>query len=160
MNRYVMVGVGVVALLAAGCQEGRPVDIRLHAENTTGFEFLNLELKELKVFQGEKQLQVKLGGRVEGLLTPGNSPLLGTVRVPEEATEIRVEVRLDDYGAFVSGSEAGYVRVKGAPITFTSPVKALQQRNHVVMHLDVARSLGLTDRSEERVFVPNLNIRY
>jgi len=161
MNRYVMVGVGLLAMLAAGCQDGgKPVEIRLHAENTAGYEFLELGIQDLRVFMGDKELQVVRGGRLGDLLNPDSSPLLGTVRIPDTAAEVRVLVRLDDYGAFATGASAGYVRVKDSPITFTSPVKAMRQRDHVVVHLDVARSLALTSRDEERAFIPNLNVRY
>lgn len=85
--------------------------------------------------------------------------LLGRVRVPPDADSVDFTVRFDDAGGYESRLGNGMVDSRLAVVSWKAPVAWLRTNGHVVIDLDLQRSLVATG-PETRRLIPAATIRY
>lgn len=141
-------------------EQGLQASIMVRGENLNGVDSLYVTARDLRVFAGDQELAVtNRGTRVMNLTRLDHAWTLGKVIVPEGVENLRVEVTLDDYGAFVRNSATGDVDTRGTPIVFDVTTAGLSMNGHAVIHLDVAKSLMWTS-GRSMMLIPELSVRY
>ncbi|HZN95235.1 MAG TPA: hypothetical protein VFB81_21135 [Myxococcales bacterium] len=84
--------------------------------------------------------------------------LLARVRVPEGAPDVDFSVLFDDAGGYESAGGNGWVESRGMAIAWRAPVGWLQRNGHVVIHMDLGRSLVPHEGAMR--LIPNAVINY
>jgi hypothetical protein len=141
--------------------QGDIAELRIRSENTGDFHFLELAVREVRVLTDNGPLPTRLAKQAPDYLIADHSPLVAQLGIPEGISTFQVEVTFDDFGSFETGQAEGFIDARGAPLTFTADRAALFEAGHVVVHLDIQRSLPVMGAdAERRVLLPNLNVRY
>jgi hypothetical protein len=85
--------------------------------------------------------------------------LVGQLRVPEGVAAVDLSVQFDDAGGYESRLGNGMVDSRQAVVSWHAPVAWLRTNGHVVIDLDLQRSL-VAIGGETRRLIPAATIRY
>jgi hypothetical protein len=133
--------------------------LRLLGTNAGDLEHLFLAARDLEVTAAGARVFVEPGDAIFDLAETSNAFLAGRFDVPEGVESLHIKLWLDDFGAFESAGGSGEVAARGAPIELDAPVASLDPRKHVVLQLDLGRSLAVRG-PEARVLVPAMTVAY
>lgn len=128
-------------------------EIRLRGINAAGYSAVLVELKDLRVTAGDRELEVGVGQTKIDLADPDQGWVLGSVEVPVSAKAIDVSLTLDDFGGYEGVAGAGELDARSVPIRFSAPMSLVDDHGKVTVQLDVRRSL-LPVAPERAVLLP------
>ncbi|MFL5432624.1 MAG: hypothetical protein ACJ79M_23630, partial [Myxococcales bacterium] len=145
---------------STGTQGGtadRGFEVRLRGVDVGDLESLLLRVKAVEVRANGMVLANTLMTSQMDLTTVAQAFLLTTFRAPAGVQEVEVRVALDS--AMVStGTQTLDVDLGCEVVRVNAKVKLLQQRNHAVIFLDLARSLAKAGTA--MAFAPHLQLVY
>jgi len=145
---------------STGTQGGttdRAFEVRLRGVDVGDLESLLLRVKAVEVRANGMVLANTLMTSQMDLTTVAQAFLLTTFRAPAGVEEVEVRVALDS--AMVStGTQTLDVDLGCEVVRVNAKVKLLQQRNHAVIFLDLARSLAKAGTA--MAFAPHLQLVY
>ncbi|MFL5394052.1 MAG: hypothetical protein ACJ79G_14560 [Myxococcales bacterium] len=145
---------------STGTQGGtadRAFEVRLRGVDTGDLESLLLRVKAVEVRANGMVLANTLMTSQMDLTTVAQAFLLTTFRAPAGVEEVEIRVALDS--AMVStGTQTLDVDLGCEVVRVNAKVKLLQQRNHAVIFLDLARSLAKAGTA--MAFAPHLQLVY
>jgi len=150
-------GVGVDPGAMAG--ETTPVEVRIRGENRGDYNALLLRIRGLEARVNGQPLQVTPGLPVVDLANDQQAWLVGTFNVPLSVGAVDLSLQLDDFGGFERATSADWFDSRLPPIRVTSPVKLLAERGHVVLHVDVQRSV-MKRAGRPTVLLPAIAVHY
>ncbi|MFL5360127.1 MAG: hypothetical protein ACJ78U_04105 [Myxococcales bacterium] len=145
---------------STGTQGGtadRAFEVRLRGVDIGDLESLLLRVKAVEVRANGMVLANTLMTSQMDLTTVAQAFLLTTFRAPAGVEEVEIRVALDS--AMVStGTQTLDVDLGCEVVRVNAKVKLLQQRNHAVIFLDLARSLAKAGTA--MAFAPHLQLVY
>jgi hypothetical protein len=149
--------------LLAGCRSAPAeptalvAEVRLLGRNAAGYDAVLVEVKDLLVTSGARQLPVTPGQTRIDLTRPEEAWLVGTVAIPQGVDPIHVALRLDDFGGYQTTQAAGSIDARTAPIELDVARAELAGRKMATVRLDVGASL--IDAGEgTRLLLPRLDL--
>jgi len=141
--------------------EGDRAELRFRSENSGGFQFLELAIKEIRMVADGREVPVRLMAGSPDYLAPNHAPLVAELGLPTGAQAFQVEVVFDDFGAFETDTSQGFIDARIAPLSFEGTRDDLFTAGHAVVHLDLQRSLAEDSAApEQRLLLPNVNVRF
>jgi hypothetical protein len=145
---------------STGTQGGtadRPFEVRLQGVDVGDLESLLLRVKAIEVRANGMVLANTLATSQMDLTTVAQAFLLTTFRAPAGVEEVEVRVALDSATASM-GKQTLDVDLGCEVVRVNAKVKLIQQRNHAVIFLDLARSLAMARTG--MAFTPHLQLVY
>ncbi len=140
-------------------EEGTRMEVRVRGTHGLGLETVLVGVRELRVTHAGAELPVDVVRAPMDLALGHHAWLAGTFQVPDDARTVRVTLTLDAAGGFEDAVGAGDLDARGVPLHFELPLKAPRTRGHVVVHLDLARSM--LDAGEERkLLLPQYTVHH
>jgi len=145
---------------STGTQGGtadRGFEVRLQGMDVGDLESLLLRVKAVEVRANGMVLANTLMTSQMDLTTVAQAFLLTTFRAPSSVEEVEVRVALDSATASTA-KQTFDVDLGCEVVRVNAKVKLLQQRNHAVIFLDLARSLAKAGTA--MAFAPHLQLVY
>jgi hypothetical protein len=171
MKKLMLSVLGAVALSLTACgantgdvsQQPTPelgMELRLRGENLGDYGTALVQVRRISITTPEGlPVPTQLSARhAVDLGLASHSHLLGRFEVPPGVQSVWVEVEFDDFGGFEDARGGGVIDTRVAPLRFEAPVEYLSERNRVVVHLNVARSLA--GAGEDRLLLPSMDVRF
>ncbi len=112
---------------------------------------LLLGVADLTATVDGKALPVKFSGASIDLAREDQAWLVGKISVPSTARTVALALRWDDFGGVETLAAGKVVDARGPDLRWSAPVEWLRRNGHVVLHVDVAQSLGRRERWREEV---------
>jgi len=134
-------------------------EIRLLGEKPANLTAALVGLSGLDASARGAPLEVEPAADRVDLTVPNQAWLIGKVAVPEGVTEVDFSLRFDDAGGYESAAGNGALEARGAEVRWRAPVEWLQTHGHVVVHVDLSRSLVYRGVDTARL-LPNASIHY
>jgi ABC-type Fe3+-hydroxamate transport system substrate-binding protein len=172
MKKLMLSVLGAVALSLTACGTATPeesssqptpalgTELRLRGENLGDYGAALVQVRRISITTPEGlPVPVQLTARhAVDLALSSHSHLLGRFEVPQGVQSLWVEVEFDDFGGYEDAQGGGVIDTRVAPLRFEAPVEYVSERDRVVVHLNVARSLAGT--GEERLLLPSMDVRF
>jgi hypothetical protein len=132
-------------------------EVRLLGRNAAGYQAVLVEVKDLLITAGERQLAVTPGQTGIDLTRADEAWLAGAVAVPVGIEQIHVALRLDDFGGYQAAPAAGSLDARTAPIEFDATLAQLGTHKMATVRVDLGASLvELGD--DTRLLLPHLDL--
>jgi hypothetical protein len=132
--------------------------LMIQGTNQADFEHVWIGVRELQVLADGVPLKVEPVGNTIDLGKINQAWTVGQVSVPASTQSLQLRLVVDDGGAFQQAGTGGYLAGAKTTVLQLKPER-IGLRNHVVLNLDLARSM-VALRGEERVLVPQWVVHY
>ncbi|MCP3099262.1 hypothetical protein LZ198_10305 [Myxococcus sp. K15C18031901] len=136
------------------------LEVRLLAVNPADYASLSLRVRDIEVFRQDGQpVPVRRPTVAPFELTePEQAFLVGLFQPPQEQEVMKVRVTFDGPGSYRTATEHGLVASARTSIDVLVRPASMRARGHVVVEVDLARSLEA--HGVNRVFTPVWRARY
>lgn len=131
--------------------------LRIRGVNLGDLTAALVDLAEIQVLVDGVEVPLKTEWPSMNLARAEHAYLAARFELPEEAQQVSVRLRLDEWGGY-EGATTGWLDSRPVLLRLELSPERLRDRGHAVVHLDLARSFVGT--GEERLLLPTFQLRY
>lgn len=132
--------------------------LRLRGVDLGAYTTLLGQVRAVEVEADGVRRDVRLEGKVFDLARSEHAWKLATFSIPEDAENVSVTLRFDNFGGWETADAAGFVDLRFAPVRFSAPAAWFSEHGHAVVDMELTRSLR--DVGLGRLLMPSFQVRY